>query len=123
MRTDKQKIGDLGEDMAAEYLQQKGYQVIERNFQHNQYELDIICLDKKELVIVEVKSIRSKKFGSAEGRLSRKKQLSIFKCSYAFLDRRKRFAGFDVRFDVVCVDLTKYPAQINHYKEAFWESW
>lgn len=123
MKTDKQKIGDLGEDLAADYLQEKGYTIIERNFTHNQYELDMICLDKNELVVVEVKSIRSKRYGSAEGRLSRKKQSSIITCSYAYLDRRSRFAGMDMRFDLVCVDLTQYPAQINHYKAAFWESW
>jgi putative endonuclease len=123
MKTDKQKLGGVGEDMAVEYLQKKGYKIIERNFQHNQYELDIICQDKKELVIVEVKSVRVPEFGSGEARISRKKQAAIFKASYAYLDRRSRFAGMDVRFDVICVKLNCYPAQINHHKGAFWESW
>jgi putative endonuclease len=123
MKTDKQKLGDIGEDMAADYLQNKGYTIVERNFQHGKFELDIICLDKNELVIVEVKSVRVPEFGSGEARISRKKQASIFKGSYAYLDRRSRFAGMDVRFDVVCVNLDNYPAQIKHYKEAFWESW
>jgi putative endonuclease len=58
MKTNRQKLGTVGEDMAVEYLQKKGYKIIERNFRHYQYELDIICQDKKELVIVEVKSVR-----------------------------------------------------------------
>jgi putative endonuclease len=123
MKTDKQRLGSVGEDMAVEYLKNKGYKIIERNFQHNQYELDIICQEKNELVIVEVKSVRVPGYGSAESRISRKKQSFIFKGSYAYLDRRSRFAGMDVRFDVVCVALHCYPAQINHYKAAFWESW
>jgi putative endonuclease len=123
MRTEKQKTGDIGEDMATVYLQNKGYKIIERNFRHNLYELDIVCLDKNELVIVEVKTVRSHEFGPGEARISRKKQSSLFKGSYAYLDRRSRFAGMDMRFDVVCVNLDEYPVQINHYKAAFWESW
>ena len=123
MKTDKQKMGNVGEDMAAEYLQKKGYKIIERNFQHNNYELDIICLDKNELVIVEVKTVRVPEFGSGEARISKRKQGSIFKGSYAFLDRRPRFAGRDVRFDVVCIKLDSYPPKINHHKAAFWQSW
>jgi putative endonuclease len=123
LRTDRQKLGDIGEDMAAEYLREKGYKIIERNFRHNKYELDIICVDKNELVIVEVKSVRVKAFGSGEARISRTKQASIIKGSYAYLDRRSRFEGMDMRFDVVCVNLDSYPAEIIHYKAAFWESW
>ncbi len=123
MRTEKQKTGDIGEDMATTYLQNKGYKIIERNFQHNQYGLDIICLDNQELVIVEVKTVRVPGFGSGEARISKKKQSSIFKGSYAYLDRRSRFAGMDMRFDVVCVNLDEYPVEIVHHKAAFWESW
>ena len=123
MKTDKQKMGNIGEDMAVEFLQKKGYKIIERNFQHNKYELDIVCQDKNELVIVEVKTVRVPEFGSGEARISKKKQESIFKGSYAFLDRRPRFAGMDVRFDVICIKLNCYPAKINHHKAAFWQSW
>jgi putative endonuclease len=123
MKTNRQKLGTVGEDMAVEYLQKKGYKIIERNFRHNQYELDIICQDKKELVIVEVKSVRVPEFGSGEARISKGKQGAIFKASYAYLDRRPRFAGMDVRFDVVCVKLDCYPARIDHHKAAFWQSW
>jgi putative endonuclease len=123
MRTDKQKLGDLGENMAAEYLQKNGYKIIERNFQFNQYELDIICLDHHELVIVEVKTVRVPEFGSGEARISRRKQNAIVKAGYAYLDRRPKFNGLDVRFDVICIKLNSYPPEINHHKAAFWESW
>ena len=116
-------MGSRGEDMAVDFLKKKGYKIIERNFQHNKYELDIVCQDENELVIVEVKTVRVPEFGSGEARISTKKQKAIFSASYAFLDRRPRFAGMDVRFDVVCVKLNCYPAKLNHYKAAFWQSW
>ena len=45
-----------GEDLATEFLRKKGYKILERNFEANQGEIDIIAKDDKELVFVEVKT-------------------------------------------------------------------
>ena len=45
-----------GEDLATEFLTKKGYKILERNFEANQGEIDIIAKDNKELVFVEVKT-------------------------------------------------------------------
>jgi putative endonuclease len=123
MKTLKQKLGSIGEDMAVEYLREKGYKIIIRNFWHNGHELDIVCMDKNELVIVEVKSVRKPEYGPGEGRISKKKQRSMIKAGYGFLQRRPRYEGLDVRFDIISIKLHKYPAEIRHYQAAFWESW
>jgi len=49
--------GQLGESVAANFLKEKGYEIIERNFQRSCGELDIIAR-KESLVFVEVKSVR-----------------------------------------------------------------
>ena len=123
MKTQKQQLGNKGEDRAAEYLQKNGMTIIERNFQYGHNELDIICLENNTLVIVEVKSVRVREFGSGEARISKGKQRSIIKASYAFLGRHKKYTGMDVRFDVVCVNYDVFPAEIVHYQGAFWQSW
>ena len=122
MKTNRQKLGTRGEDMAAVFLQDKGFEIIQRNFRAGQNELDIIATDKFDLVIVEVKSLRNPDYGSAEFRIPVKKQRSIIKATYAFLEKHREFADMGVRFDVICVNLEKYPADVVHYKEAFWQA-
>ena len=121
MKTEKQKLGNAGEDKAVDYLKRKGYKIIQRNFQYGHHELDIVCSDGNDLVIVEVKSVRVPAFGSGESRISKKKQQSVIKATYGYLNRHKNNTGRGVRFDVVCVNLDRYPAEIVHYKSAFWQ--
>ena len=56
METLKQKIGNLGEDLAATHLEKQGFKLIARNWRKGSYELDIICADRETLVFVEVKT-------------------------------------------------------------------
>lgn len=55
-QTEKQLIGRIGEDIAADFLQRNGYRVIERNLHVSRNELDIIAEDSEYLVFVEVKT-------------------------------------------------------------------
>jgi len=57
MWTGKQEIGALGEEIACNFLQAKGYEVIERNYRKKFGEIDIICRKGDNLVFVEVKSV------------------------------------------------------------------
>jgi len=121
MKTNKQKLGKMGEDMAVDYLNSNGYTIINRNYQAGHTEIDIIATDKSDLVFVEVKSVRSPTYGSAEFRISLKKQRSIIKAAYMYLNRHSLSANMGVRFDAICVNLEKYPAGVAHYKGAFWQ--
>ena len=55
------ETGKLGEDIAVHYLKQNGYVILDRNFECRQGEIDIIALDKKEIVFIEVKTRTSNK--------------------------------------------------------------
>ena len=123
MRTNRQKLGKMGEDMAANYLLDNGYEIIKRNYQAGHNEIDIIATDINDLIFVEVKSLRNPAYGSAEFRISPKKQQSIIKAAIAYLNHHRLPKPKGVRFDAICVNLENYPAGIVHYKGAFWESW
>ena len=56
MITEKRRRGNMGEDFAAEYLEGKGYEIIERNFNTRLGEIDIIARDGKYIAFIEVKS-------------------------------------------------------------------
>lgn len=121
MQTNKQILGKKGEDLAVKHLQQKGYKIVERNYRFGKGEIDIICELDRELIIVEVKSVRIKGFGTGEERITHKKQKMIIDTTYAFLDQNTNYQNYGVRFDVVVVNFFRYPAEILHYQGAFWQ--
>ena len=55
--TEKQKIGQIGEDSACKWLETKGYKVIDRNYLKKWGEIDIVAIKGKKLHFIEVKSI------------------------------------------------------------------
>jgi putative endonuclease len=122
MLTDKQKLGKNGEEFALRFLKNKGYKEIARNYRFGKGEIDIICQDKKDLIIVEVKSVRIDGFGSGEERITPKKQKMIIETTYGFLSENEKYEDCGVRFDVIVVNFKKYPAEIHHYESAFWQT-
>lgn len=59
----KQRLGAKGEELAGEYLKNRGFEILERNYRYKRKEIDLIVRDKNTVVFVEVKAGRSKKFG------------------------------------------------------------
>lgn len=121
MKTNKQKLGKKGENLAEAYLRNKGYTILRQNYQAGHHEIDIIARDKDDLVFIEVKSLRSPAYGSAEFRVPLKKQRSLIQAAYHFLNSYPLAPNTGVRFDVICVNLENYPAGLAHYKAAFWQ--
>lgn len=66
LKSPTSKFGKIGEDYAVRLLQDKGYEILERNFHSKFGELDIVALDGDTLVFAEVKARRSNKFGFPE---------------------------------------------------------
>ena len=56
-KTEKRKTGDLGEDLACRYLEEKGYKIVERNYLRKWGEIDIVAQKGQILSFVEVKSV------------------------------------------------------------------
>ncbi len=114
--------GKFGEDYTADYLLNKGMKIISRNFRRKGGELDIVALDGKMLVVVEVKA---RKFGSLTDGLDAmtpKKLQSIVRTAQRFIDETD--VDFDeMRFDVAELTLTteKIPRvlEFSYYEDAF----
>ena len=62
-KTAKRQLGDMGEEVACKYLQNKGFSVIERNYLKPWGEIDIVVKKAKKLYFVEVKSVSREKSG------------------------------------------------------------
>jgi len=117
--------GIRGEEVAAEYLEGKGYRVLERRYRFERSEVDLVCFGPNEgpgpggeIVFVEVKSRSSTRFGRPEDSVTAKKQRSIVSAARAYLYETK-LEGAACRFDVVCVSFVEGGAHIEHIENAF----
>lgn len=107
MRSTKE-IGDSGEDQAVEALEEAGYQITGRNFRTRFGEIDVICMDGKTLVFVEVKKKSSDMYGSAAEMVTPGKIWKVTKMANAYI-QETRYPG-DWRIDVVAIE--KYELKI-----------
>lgn len=113
-----QEIGKLGEDIAVNYLKQKGYKILDRNFECRQGELDIIALDKKEIVFIEVKTRTSNRYGYPSEAVNKIKQKHMLQTIKYYLYIRNLSDEF-VRIDVIEVYIRDNVYKVNHIKKAF----
>jgi putative endonuclease len=69
--------GNKGEEMAAIYLKEKGYKILECNWRYSHWEVDIIAAKDKMLYFFEIKTRRSEKFGYPEESIGKKKMQNL----------------------------------------------
>lgn len=117
-------VGDRGEDLAAGFLVQQGYRILERNYRYEHAEVDLVCFDPEEnggeIVFVEVKTRTTLSYGRPEEGVSPEQEKHIARAADAFLYERK-LDNARCRFDVVSVMLHDYgEPRIEHLKDAFW---
>lgn len=96
----------------------KGYKILERNYRYEHGEIDLIAQDGDELVFVEVKSRRSKLFGTPEDGMTDKKEEHIREAAEGYL-YEKNIENRVCRFDVVAVEFHDDVANIRHTQDAF----
>jgi putative endonuclease len=104
--TYQKKIGDLGETIAAEYLQKKGYQLLDRHFVTRYGELDLVMSKFESIIFVEVKTRTSATAGMPEENITPSKMEKVQNSALLWLQEHLE-APDDWRIDVVAVLLNK----------------
>lgn len=114
-----QKVGAFGEKLAKEYLERRGYKIIDTNTRIRHKEIDIIAFKDSILVFVEVKTRTSDKFGSAQEAVVPYKTRKLTKAIEVYLEYfcPKLFYK-DIRLDLISIDMDmrKRIAKIKHFK-------
>lgn len=110
-------LGKQGEDAAARYLCSKGYEIIERNWVYEKYEIDIIASDGEYIVFVEVKTRSSRQWGNPEEAISKSKIKRIVEAADFYLETYD--IDLPARFDVIAVIWTGSDFLIEHFDDAF----
>ena len=98
------QMGPIGETIAAVYLSNQGYRVLDRNFRTRRGEIDLVAQHGDELVFVEVKSWRRVPVEGLEHAVDRRKQQRILSVARTYAARnRERCRGLHQRFDVILI--------------------
>lgn len=110
-------LGKEGEKVAGSYLLEKGYNILERNWQSSHKELDIIAEHDGWLVIVEVKTRTGYTYEPPENAVNAQKIGRIAKAAHHYVCSH----GIDapVRFDIISVVRKNGAWDIEHFKDAF----
>lgn len=112
-------IGNEGEEIAAAYLESKGWLILDRNYFFEKAEVDIVAYDHTQIIFVEVKLRSGTYFGRPEEYITPKKEQLVKKAAEAWVYERKMETAL-VRFDVVAIvqEGTNAP-DISHFEDAF----
>jgi len=111
------ETGKQGEALACAFLEEKGYQILERNWKNRFEEIDVIARDGSELVIVEVKTRSSIAFGNPEQAVGLRKQRLLVNAAEAYI--LKHDSHLETRFDIVTVILEGSSSRVQHLVRAF----
>lgn len=113
------ETGRSAEQVAADFLEAGGYEILDRNFTYRKVgEIDIIARHGGELVFVEVRSRYSHLYGSPEASLTPAKLRGVRRTAEAWMLQRKCY-GMPCRFDVIAVDYSTGRLQVRHLPNAF----
>jgi putative endonuclease len=113
-------FGNRSERAAARYLRRRGFHLISHNYRCSQGEIDLIAVDGRELVFVEIRSTESPDPEIPAASVDREKQRRLTKAALHFL-HRKRLRDPVCRFDVIAIAWPPGHAEprIEHYPHAF----
>ena len=114
----KKETGNKGEQVAKEYLEKKGYKILDTNWHHHHRELDIIAKEDKVLVIVEVKTRTTSFYGEPSLAVNALKMRRMINAADSYI-RRHNFDG-DTRFDIISIIFEKGKYKLEHIINAFY---
>lgn len=111
-------FGKLAEELATDFLIEKKYKILDKNFRYLKAEVDIIAEFEGKIVVVEVKARNTNAFLEPQEAVTKKKMRLIVSATDAFLNERN--LNQEVRFDIISVLPDKYGIlQITHIEDAF----
>jgi putative endonuclease len=111
-------LGKLGEELAVDFLEKNGYEILETNWVFDKAEIDIIAQKNGILAVVEVKTRSSIDFGLPQDFVKPKKIQLLLKAVNEYVTQND--LDVEVRFDIVAIHKEKTDFAIEHIEEAFY---
>ena len=99
------QVGKNGEDLAASFLEKKGYEILHKNWRYSFYEIDIIARKGRKTHFIEVKTRSSAAFGHPEQNVTKKKFKFLQKAAHEYL---QQYPGNGwIQYDIVSITFYK----------------
>ena len=114
----KRSTGAAGENLAAMFLKERGYEILERNYRFDRGEIDLVAREGQELVFVEVKTRHSDLYGAPEESVTPAKEAQLKKVAEGYLYEHQ-IEGQSCRFDVVTITYQDGRPVLRHIQNAF----
>jgi putative endonuclease len=112
----KKFIGKYGEDVAARYLEDRGYQILDRNWRCNLGEIDLVAKEKNRLVFVEVKTRNGNGYGHPFEAITATKVARMKKLVNQWCIQNQR-SEEKVRLDAIAILIRSGKVAIEHLKQ------
>ncbi len=112
------ELGIWGEHQAEKFLKKRGYKVLAHNFRCKLGEIDIVALKGEYLVIIEVKTRMSNRYGLPIEAVDEQKQRKLVRLAL-YYQKCKGLLNLPIRFDVVSI----LDEKIELIEGAFWAEW
>ncbi|MFY0629028.1 MAG: YraN family protein [Flavobacteriaceae bacterium] len=111
------ELGKEGEQLAVNYLLEKGYQILERNWRYQKAEIDIIAQKENTVAVVEVKTRSTNEFGNPQDFIKPKKIKLLVSATNEYVTQRD--LDVEVRFDIIAITKTQSGFDIEYLEDAF----
>jgi len=113
----KKEIGKRGEQLAAEYLKNNGYKILDTNYQKRKGEIDLIAYDptSDEIVFIEVKARSSQSYGYPEEAVNQNKIKKITQVARMWIEEKDKVDVF-WRIDIIAIELNYTTPKIEQFK-------
>ena len=110
--------GKWGEQLACRWLEAKGFAILHRNWRHGRDEIDIVAVDGGFLVVVEVKTRGSARWGDPEQAVGPAKRRHLMRAATELLQTTP--GDLELRFDVISITGTSAHPEVLHIPDAFY---
>ena len=107
------------ESLALRYLKTQGLRFVQKNYRCSHGEIDLVMMDKRTLIFVEVRFREDEDFGSAVETVDRRKQLKVLRAAAHYLLRNKIYNALQCRFDVIGITKKNSSVKISWLQNAF----
>lgn len=112
-----QELGVFGEQLAFQYLKDRNYEIVDRNYRFGHLEADIICQFGGKLIVVEVKTRQTAEIGEPWRAVTRAKQRQIIKVANQYIFANE--VHLETQFDIISIVHNNFRTDIEHIQDAF----
>lgn len=112
------RLGKMGEDLAVQYLIDKGHRILHRNYKYNKTEIDIISQSYETVVFTEVKTRTTLHFGYPEDAVTKSKKQKILNVLNYYIETFN--ITIEPRIDIIAITIVRNKVEIVHLEDAFY---